>query len=130
MTFNNKWNKRPMGHIAHLRKPFKSINTYDYIITLIKRRKKTLSILVLYLKKLESPSPKEAFCQYCLKLAQWFCRRGFFNFVNVFLLFRHHLPFEMGRGPSFEETWTPFTQGCFVPSLVEIGPVVLEKRIF
>ena len=31
-----------MGHIAHLRKQFKSINTYDYIITLIKRRKKTL----------------------------------------------------------------------------------------
>ena len=33
-------NKRPMGHIAHLRKQFKSINSYDYIITLIKRRKK------------------------------------------------------------------------------------------
>ena len=29
-------NKRPMGHIAHLKKQFKSINTYDYIITLIK----------------------------------------------------------------------------------------------
>ena len=35
-------NKRPMGHIAHLRKQFKSINTYDYIITLIKRKKITL----------------------------------------------------------------------------------------
>ena len=35
-------NKRPMGHIAHLRKQFKSINTYDYIKMLIKRRKKTL----------------------------------------------------------------------------------------
>ena len=33
-------NKRLMGNIAHLRKQFKSINTYDYIITLIKRRKK------------------------------------------------------------------------------------------
>ena len=33
-------NKRPMGHIAHLRKQFKSINTYDNIITLIKRKKK------------------------------------------------------------------------------------------
>ena len=29
-----------MGHIAHLRKQFKSLNKYDYIITLIKRRKK------------------------------------------------------------------------------------------
>ena len=36
--------KRHMGHIAHLRKQFKSLNTYDYIITLIKRRKKTLLI--------------------------------------------------------------------------------------
>ena len=32
-------NKTPMGHIAHLRKQLKSINTYDYIIMLIKRRK-------------------------------------------------------------------------------------------
>ena len=31
-----------MGHINHLRKQFKSINTYDYIITLIKRRKKNI----------------------------------------------------------------------------------------
>ena len=37
---NVKSNKRPMGYIAHLRKHFKSINTFDYIITLIKRRKK------------------------------------------------------------------------------------------
>ena len=40
-TWND--NKRPMGHMAHLRKQFKSINTYyDYIITLIKRRKKPI----------------------------------------------------------------------------------------
>ena len=31
-----------MGHIAHLRKQFKSLKTYDYIIKLIKKRKKTL----------------------------------------------------------------------------------------
>ena len=38
-VFCPKLNKRPMSHIAHLRKQFKSINTYDYIMTLIKRRK-------------------------------------------------------------------------------------------
>ena len=38
----------------------------------------------LYLNKLESPSPKDALCQVWLKLAQWFWRRRFFNFVNVF----------------------------------------------
>ena len=31
-------------------------------------------------------------------------------------------------GPSFEQTLIPFAQGCFVSSLVEIGPVVLEKK--
>ena len=44
------------------------------------------------MKKLESPSPKDAFCQDCLKLAQWFWRRRFVNFVNVFSLFRNYLP--------------------------------------
>ena len=45
-----------------------------------------------------------------------------------FIFFNSQLsPFWEGRGPSFEQTWIPFTQGSFVPSLVEIGPVVLEK---
>ena len=30
----------------------------------------------------------------------------------------------------FVKSWVPFTQGCFVPSLVEIGRMVLEKKIF
>ena len=70
----------------------------------------------LYLNKLESPSPKNALCQVWLKLAQWFWRRRFFNVGK-------------GRGPSFEETWILFAQGYFVPNLVEIGPVVLEKKM-
>ena len=28
---------------------------------------------------------------------------------------------------SFEQTWIPFTQGCFVPNLVEIGSAVQEN---
>ena len=35
-----------------------------------------------------------------------------------------------GRGPSFDQTWIPFIQGCFVRSLVEIGTVVLMKKIY
>ena len=31
---------------------------------------------------------------------------------------------------SFEETWIPFIQEWFVPRLVEIGSLVLEKKIF
>ena len=38
-------------------------------------------------------------------------------------------PLEIGRGPLFEQTWIPFTQGCFGPILVEIGPVILEKKM-
>ena len=101
ITKKRKRNKRLMGHIAHLRKHFKSINTFDYIITMIKRRKKTHyylyeNLLVLHLKKLESPSPKDALCQVWLKLAQWFWRRRFLNFVNVFLLFLNYLSLEKG----------------------------------
>ena len=50
----------------------------------------------LHLKKLESLSPKDALCQVWLKLAQWFWRRRFFNFVNVFSIFRNYLPLEKG----------------------------------
>ena len=32
-TSDNWVNKRPMGHITHLRKQYKSINTYDYMIS-------------------------------------------------------------------------------------------------
>ena len=38
------------------------------------------------------------------------------NFFNVFSVLRNYLSFEKGCGPSFEQTWIPFTQVCFVPS--------------
>ena len=34
-----------------------------------------------------SPSPKDALCKVWLKLVQWFVRRRFLNFVNVFCYF-------------------------------------------
>ena len=33
------------------------------------------------------------------------------------------------HSPCFEEICTLITQGCFVPSLLEIGLVVLEKKM-
>ena len=48
----------------------------------------------LHLKKLESPSPKDALYQAWLKLAQWFWRRRFLKFVNVLSPFRNYLPLE------------------------------------
>ena len=72
----------------------------------------------LHLITLESPSPKDALCKVWFKLAWWFWRRWFFKFVNVFSLFRNYLPWKR-IGPSFEQTWIPFTQGCLLPSFVE-----------
>ena len=51
--------------------------------------------MTLYLCKLESTSPKDAFCQVWMKLAQGFWRR-FLNFINGILLFRKHLSLEKG----------------------------------
>ena len=59
----------------------------------------------LYLNKLESPSSKDALCQVWLKLALWFWRRRFLNFVNVFSPFCNYIsPLEKEQGPSFEQT--------------------------
>ena len=37
--------------------------------------------------------------------------------------------FGKGQDLSFEDTWIPFAQGCFLSSLVEIGLMLLEKKI-
>ena len=47
------------------------------------------------------------------------------NFVNIFSLFLYYFPLEKGIGPSFKQTWIPFTKKYFVP----IGWVVLEKKM-
>ena len=81
--------------------------------------------MALHLNKFQYPSPKDGLCQVLLKLAQWFWRRRFLNFVNVFSLFRNYLYLEKDSALHF-----PFTQECNMRSLVEIGPMVPEKKIF
>ena len=55
---------------------FISINTYNYIITLIKSRKNIINFMRIkwFFKqtsiKLQSPSPKNALCQVWLKLVK------------------------------------------------------------
>ena len=61
---------------------------YDNVFLLFCNHIPLENCTVIYLNKLESLSPKNALCRFCLKLAQWFWRRKLLNFDNVFLLFR------------------------------------------
>ena len=52
--------------------------------------------MTVHFNKIVSPSPKDALCHVWLKLAQWFWRRRFLNFVKVFSLLCSYLP--LGKG--------------------------------
>ena len=85
--------------------------------------------MALHLNTLEAPLPKDALCHICFKFARRFWRRRFLNILNRNLLFRYYLPHGERHVPSFVQTWSPSTQGCFVPNLVEIGRAVWEKKL-
>ena len=59
------------------------------------------------MKKLESSSSKNDLCWDWLKLAYWFWRRRFFNFVNVISRFRNYLPFEKGMALHLNKLESP-----------------------
>ena len=85
--------------------------------------------MVPYLKKkLESPSPKCALCQVWLKLAHWFWRKRFLNFVNVILLFRYYVPLGKCRAFHLNKLESPSVKNvlCWVWSKLA---VVLEKKV-
>ena len=119
-----------MGHIAHLRKQFKSINTYDYIITLIKRRKNNIFNFMKIYWKLESPSPKDALCQDWLKLAQWFWRRRFLSFVNVFSLFRNYLPLEKGGALHLNKLESPSPKDALCQVWLKLAQWFWRRGLF
>ena len=73
------------------------------------------------------PLPKNSKCHQWLKLAQRFWRR-FSEVVKIFSICCYYLPLQKGQGPLFQRNLIPWTQGCSVPSLVEICPVVLKKK--
>ena len=52
-----------------------------------------------------------------------------FQFRQCIFAFSSLSPLGKGQGPSFKQTRIAFTRGGFVPSLVEIGPVVHEKKM-
>ena len=54
----------------------------------------------------------------------------FFIFCQYVLAISCLSLLEKGHDPSFEQNGIPITQGCFVPSLVEIVQLVLDKMFF
>ena len=54
----------------------------------------------------------------------------FVSWSSMYFRYLVFTPLGKGRGPSFEQTWIPFTQGCLLPSLIEISPAILQKKIF
>ena len=80
----------------------------------------------LHLNKLESYSTNVFLCHVWLKLSLWFWIR-FLKFRWCIFAILLLSPLGKGQSPSFEQTWIYSTKRYFVPSLVEIGPVVLKK---
>ena len=103
IQFVNWWksNKRPMGHIAHLRKQFKSINTYDNIITLFNKRRKNQSFTLWEFNCSSFEQTWIPFIQECIVpslvgISSVFLEKKIFKFVNVFSLFHYILPWKKG----------------------------------
>ena len=123
-----------MDHIAHLRNQFKSIK-YIWAKLWLYYKKQTYYLLfenwmVLIYKTLSPPPPftQGCFVSSLVKLAPWFWRRRFLNFVNVFLLYHNYLPLEKDVALPLNKYESPSTKDTLYQlSLVEIGPLVLEK---
>ena len=62
----------------------------------------------------------------------WLSGSGEWDFLISSIYFRYFVIISPWKraGPSFEQTWILYTQGCFVPRLVATGSVVLDKKIF
>ena len=118
-------NKRPMGHIAHLRKQFKSINTNDYIITLIKRRRKNvINFIRVYWffiwTNLNPLHPRMLCANFGWNWTSGSGEEDFKNFVNVFLLFHNYLPLEKGGALHLNKLEFPLPKDALFQVLLKL----------
>ena len=101
---------------------------------LIKRRKTHLLLyeksIVLHSNKLEFPSPKDALCQVWLKLAQWFWRGRFLNFINVFSLFPNKLPMGKGRALHLNKLEFPSPKDALCHVWLKLAQWFWRRRFF
>ena len=104
--------KRPMGHITHLRKQFKSINTYDYIIMLIWRRKKTIiNFMRIYWSfiwtNLNPLHPRMLCAKFGWNWPSGSEEEDFLISSMYFLLFCNYLTLEKGRALHLNKLESP-----------------------
>ena len=131
--------------IGFWEKDFKILSMYFRYFVIISRymaqilpiRCKTLSNqlsllgknVTLYSNKFESPSPKYPLCQIWLKLAKRFWRIRFLKISSIYFRY-YYFVITSPRKRAKPFIWTNLNpQGCFVPGLLESGPVVQEKRM-
>ena len=86
--------------------------------------------VALHLNKLESPLPRDTLCQFWLKLAQWFWRRRFFNFVNEFWLFHNYLGLEKDRALHFNKLESPSPKNALCQVWLKLDHWFLRRRLF
>ena len=84
----------------------------------------------LHLNKLESPSSIDALCQVWSKLAQWFWRRRFLNFVNVCSLFRNNLPLEKGAALHLNKLESPSPKDALCQVWLKLAHWFWRRRVF
>ena len=75
------------------------------------------------------PFTQGCFVPSLVEIGSVVLERKIFEFRQIILAISKLSSLWRGQGPSFEQNWIPFTEECFVPSLVKIGLVVLEKKI-
>ena len=86
--------------------------------------------MVLHLNKHQSPSPKDALCQVWLKLAKWFWRRRFLNFVNVFSLFGNYLSLEKGGALYLNNLESPSPEDALFQVWLKLAKWFWRRRFF
>ena len=70
------------------------------------------------------------FLHELVKIGSVILENKIIQFLQCIFTFSLLAPLGKRHGSSLEQTWILFIQGCFVPSLVKIGPVILEKIVF
>ena len=125
--------KRPMGHIAHLRKQFKSINTYDYIITLIKRRKKNIIKLMrincfFIWRNMNPLQPRMLCAKFGWNWPSGFGEEVFLISSVYFSLFRNYLPLEKGRALHFNKLESPSPKNALCQVWLKLAQWFWRRR--